>query len=79
MRQALDQTDCHRVAHTDEDERNLWRISVYRDSVWRRGGDDDLWAKRNELGCELGDPLGLGLRVTILDLTILAYDIAALA
>jgi hypothetical protein len=46
--------------------------------LWPQG-DDDLWTKRDELCHERGDPLGLALRVTILDLEVPAHDIAALA
>ena len=38
----------------------------------RAPGNDDLWAKRDELSHERGDLLGLGLRVTVFDLEILA-------
>jgi len=52
---------------------------VDRDHVLRRLGDDDLWAKRDELAHERRDPFRSTLRVTILDLKILAHDIAAIA
>ena len=78
MRQALDETKRDRVGHTEEDERNRRGSGVGRDHVLRRLGDDNLWTKRDELSHERGDPLGLGLRVPILDLEIPAYDIAAL-
>ena len=79
MRQALDQTDCDRIGHTDEDERNRRRIGVDRDRVWRIHGDDDRWTKRHQLSHERGDPLGPSLRITILDLEVPAHDIPALA
>ena len=41
-----------------------------RDSVLRRGGDDDRWAKRDKLSYERSDLVGPALRVTILDLEI---------
>ena len=41
-------------------------------------GNDNLWGKRYELSHERGDPLVLGLRVTVFDLEILPYDIAML-
>ena len=79
MRQALDEADRDRVAHSDENERNCRSTGVDRDRVLRPVGDDDLWAKRDELSHERGDLLGPALRVTILDLEIPAHDIAALA
>jgi len=79
MRQALDEPECNRVGHRDEDERNRRSGGVDRERVLRRLGDDDLWAKRDELSHERGDPFRSTLRVTILDLEILAHDMAALA
>ena len=79
MRQALDETNCDRVGHPEEDQRNRRSSGVDLDRVLRPGGDDDLWAKRDELSHERGDLLGPGLRVTILDLKIPAHDIGALA
>jgi hypothetical protein len=52
---------------------------VNPERIIRPAADDDLWAERDELSHERGDPLGLGVRVTILDLKIPAHDIAALA
>src|SRR5262245_1466921 len=49
MRQALDESECNRVGYRDEDERNRRSSGVDRERVWRRLGDDDLWAKRDEL------------------------------
>ena len=57
MRQALDETEPDRVGHSDENERNGRSSGVDRDRVLRRAGDDDLWAKRDELSHERGDLL----------------------
>ena len=79
MRQVRDETDPDRVAHGDEHEWNCRSSGVDRDRGGRRGGDDDLWAKRDELSHERWDLLGPAFRVTILDPEILAHDMAALA
>jgi hypothetical protein len=67
---------CDRVAHADENERNCRSSGADRDRVWRRRGGDDLWTKRDELSHERWDPLSPGLRVTILDLELLARVVA---
>jgi hypothetical protein len=42
MRQALDETECDRVAYTEENERNRPSTGVDRDRGWRCAGDDNL-------------------------------------
>ena len=79
MGQALGKTECHRVGHKEEDQRNRRSSGVDRNRVLRPSGNDDLRAKRDELSHERGDLLGPALRVTIFDLEISAHDIASLA
>src|SRR4051794_37252571 len=67
-----------RVGHIDKNQRDRWSSGVDRGRQLRAPGNDNLWGKRYELSHERGDPLVLGLRVTVFDLEILPYDIAML-
>ena len=70
MGQVLDEADRDGVPHSDENERNCRSTCVDRHRVCRSVSDNDLWAKRDELGDERSDLLGPGLCVTILHLKV---------
>jgi hypothetical protein len=71
MSEALDETEPDGVSHSHKDEGNRWSSGMYRYRILRRGGDDNLWAERDQFGHEGRDPLILALRVTKVDLKIL--------
>src|SRR5947209_6604368 len=78
MRQALDQPECDRVGHIQENHRNRRSGGMDGDRGVARRGDDNFWAKREQLSQQRGDLLITAAKVAILDLKVLPYDIAAL-
>src|SRR5205814_8415163 len=77
MRQALDETKSDRVGHTEENHRDRWSSSMDRGRGIASRGDDNLWTKSDQLSKQRGNLFSPTLKVTVLNLKIPSYDIAA--